>query len=111
MNVKTTTAVISIIASLVFVAAANADVSDSDAIKLATKYGCQACHTVDAKLVGPTYKDVAKKYAGDKTAPEKLRQKVKDGGSGVWGPIPMPPAATAADADIATLVEWILSLN
>jgi cytochrome c len=59
--------------------------------------------------VGPAYKDVAKKYAGDKGAEAKLIAKVKAGGSGVWGPIPMPPNAQVSDADVKTLVKWILS--
>jgi cytochrome c len=76
----------------------------------AQKYNCLACHAVDKKLVGPAYKDVAKKYANDKSAPEKLEHKVKNGGSGVWGTIPMPPN-NVPDADIRTLVHWILSLK
>jgi cytochrome c len=79
----------------------------SDAAQLMTKYNCQACHTVDKKLVGPAYKDVAAKYASDKGALVKLEQKVKSGGSGVWGAIPMPPN-NVPDADLKTLVEWIL---
>jgi cytochrome c len=59
--------------------------------------------------VGPAYKDVAKKYAGDKGAEAKLIAKVKAGGSGVWGPVPMPPNAQVSDADVKTLVKWILS--
>ena len=80
----------------------------SDAAPLATKYNCQACHAVDKKIVGPAYKEVAAKYAGDSGAPAKLLQKVKAGGSGVWGAIPMPPN-NVPDADLKTLVEWILA--
>jgi len=80
----------------------------ADATPLLTKYNCQACHTVDKKLVGPAYKDVAAKYAGDASAPAKLEQKIKNGGSGVWGQIPMPPN-NVPDADLKTLVEWILA--
>lgn len=76
---------------------------------LATKSACMACHATDKKLVGPAYQDVAKKYAGDKTAAAKLVEKVKKGGSGVWGPIPMPPNAALKDEDIKTLVKWILA--
>ena len=76
---------------------------------LATKSACMACHAVDKKLVGPSYQDVAKKYAGDKTAEAKLIDKVKKGGSGVWGPIPMPPNAAVKDEDIKTLVKWVLA--
>jgi cytochrome c len=76
---------------------------------LAKKSNCLACHAVATKLVGPSYQDVAKKYAGDKTAEAKLIEKVKKGGSGAWGAIPMPPNAQVKDADIATLVKWILA--
>jgi cytochrome c len=76
---------------------------------LATKNGCMACHAVDKKLVGPAYQDVAKKYAGDPTAEAKLEAKVKKGGSGVWGSIPMPPNVAVKDEDIKTLVKWVLA--
>jgi cytochrome c551/c552 len=66
--------------------------------------------TTDATLVGPSYKDVAAKYAGDTAALAKLEQKVKSGGSGVWGAIPMPPN-NVPDPDLKTLVEWILALK
>ena len=77
--------------------------------ELAKKHNCLACHTVDKKVVGPAYKEVAAKYAGDKTAEAKLFDKVKKGGVGVWGQIPMPPNATVPDADIKALVKWVLS--
>lgn len=77
---------------------------------LAKASGCLACHAVDKKVVGPAYKDVAKKYRGDKTTEEKLIKKVKMGGSGVWGTVPMPPnSPKVKDADIKTLVEWVLA--
>lgn len=76
---------------------------------LAKKHGCFACHTVDKKLVGPSYQEVAVKYRGDKTAEAKLFDKVKKGGQGVWGQIPMPPNAQIPDGDIKTLVKWIVS--
>ncbi len=79
--------------------------------ELAKKSQCFACHAIDKKLVGPAYKDVANKYRGDATAPAKLFEKVKKGGSGVWGPVPMPPNAAVKDEDIQTLVKWILSLK
>jgi len=75
---------------------------------MAKKYNCLACHQVDKKVVGPAYKDVAKKYKGQADAVAHLSAKVKKGGSGVWGPIPMPPNAAVPDADIKALVEWIL---
>ena len=66
---------------------------------------------MDKKLVGPAYKDVAAKYRGDAGAEAKLVAKVKNGGSGVWGPIPMPPNSTVPDADVKALVKWVLSLK
>ncbi|OWY41063.1 cytochrome C biogenesis protein CcsA [Xenophilus sp. AP218F] len=78
-------------------------------MQLAQKYACTACHAVDKKLVGPAYKDVAKKYAGDKGAEAKLIAKVKNGGSGVWGPVPMTPHPSIPDADLKALVKWVLS--
>jgi len=79
--------------------------------ELAKKHNCLVCHQVDKKVVGPSYKDVAAKYANDKTAEAKLFDKVKKGGVGVWGQVPMPPNATVPDADIRALVKWILSLK
>jgi cytochrome c len=76
---------------------------------LAKKSNCMSCHTVDKKLVGPSYQDVAKKYASQKDAVKSLSTKVKAGGKGVWGEIPMPPNAAIKDADIETLVKWILA--
>jgi cytochrome c len=96
------------LASLLLTPLVRAATSDATAKQLLAKYNCQACHTVDKKLVGPAYKEVAEKYAGDAAAPAKLEQKVKNGGSGVWGAIPMPPN-NVPDADIKTLVEWILA--
>src|SRR5262245_40840046 len=79
--------------------------------ELAKNSGCLACHTIDKKLVGPSYKDIANKYRGDKSAPANLAKKVKEGGKGVWGDIPMTPNAHVKDADIATIVNWILALK
>src|SRR5512146_2895056 len=75
-----------------------------DAMKLLTKYGCTACHAIDKKVVGPAYNDVSAKYRNDKSAEAKLVQKVKSGGSGVWGQVPMPPNSAVPDADIEELV-------
>ena len=83
-------------------------VAADDATSLATKYNCTACHSADKKIVGPSYKEVAAKYAGDSGAAAKLQQKVKNGGSGVWGAIPMPPN-NVPDADLKALVDWILA--
>ncbi len=79
--------------------------------ELAKKDGCLLCHAVDKKVVGPAYKEVAAKYKGDKSMEAKLIEKVKKGGSGVWGQIPMPPnSPQVKDEDIKTIVQWILSL-
>jgi cytochrome c len=76
---------------------------------LAQKSGCLACHSVDKKVLGPAYKDVAAKYKGQKDAEAKLIEKVKKGGSGTWGPIPMPAnSPQVKDDDIKTIVEWVL---
>jgi cytochrome c len=77
---------------------------------LLKKHNCTACHAIDKKLVGPAYKDVAKKYKGQKDVAAKLVQKVKKGGSGVWGPIPMPPNPAVSDADLKKMVDYILAL-
>ena len=77
--------------------------------ELAKKHAGFACHAVDKKMVGPAYKDVAAKYRADKEAPKKLAAKVKNGSQGVWGTVPMPPNSAVPDADINTLVKWILS--
>lgn len=79
---------------------------------LAKKHACVACHNIKgAKTVGPTYVEVAKKYAGQKDAAAKLADKVKKGGTGVWGQVPMPPNAAVPDADIQALVKWILTIK
>jgi cytochrome c5 len=75
------------------------------------KDSCAVCHSVDKKIVGPAYLDVATKYRGDKDALARLSQKVKAGGSGVWGEVPMPPNTQVSDADIKALVTWILTLK
>ncbi len=77
--------------------------------ELAKKNMCMTCHTADKKLVGPAYKEVAAKYASDKAAEAKLFEKVKKGGVGVWGQIPMPPNEKLPDADVRAIVKWILS--
>ena len=77
---------------------------------MAKKYNCMACHQLDKKSVGPSYKDVAKKYKGDGGAAAKLATKVKNGGSGTWGAIPMPPNAAVPAGDVQKLVAWILAM-
>ncbi len=77
--------------------------------QLAQQKNCLACHAVDKKLVGPAYKDVAAKYAGQKDAVNKLTQKVLKGGAGVWGAVPMPANPQVTEAEAKQLVQWILS--
>lgn len=82
-----------------------------DGLANAKKAGCLNCHAVDMKLVGPAYKEVAAKYKGDATAEAKLIKKVNDGGSGVWGSMPMPAQkGKMTDAEFKTTIDWILSL-
>jgi cytochrome c len=93
------------------VAASAAQAADETA--LATAKGCMACHDIATKKVGPAYKDVAKKYAGQKDVEAKLVPKVLNGGSGVWGAVPMPPNKSmgVTEADAKKLVAWVLSLK
>ena len=77
--------------------------------ELAKKSGCFACHQVDKKVVGPSYKEVAAKYKGNAKAEAMLIEKVKKGGVGTWGQVPMPPNAAVKDEDIKALVKWVLS--
>ncbi len=77
---------------------------------LSRSSGCLACHGVDNKILGPGFKEIAAKYKGDASAAESLSAKIKDGGSGNWGQIPMPPNAHVSDENIKTIVDWILSL-
>jgi cytochrome c len=76
---------------------------------LATAKNCMACHAVDKKLVGPSYKDVAAKYNGQKDAVDKLAVKIIKGGSGVWGPVPMPANAQVNEGEAKTLATWIMN--
>ena len=79
--------------------------------KLAQSSGCMTCHGVDKKVIGPGFREIAAKYSGDKGAEAALFQKVKAGGKGVWGEMPMPPNAHVKDDDIKALVRWALSLK
>ena len=89
--------------------AVTANAQADKAKQLAQKYNCLACHAEDKKLVGPAYKEIAKKYKGDAGAGAKLHAKIKQGGGGVWGTIPMPPK-NVPDAEIKTMVDWILAM-
>lgn len=95
--------VVAAVLSLVAAAPAMADEA------LAKANNCMACHAVDKKLVGPSYKDVAKKYAGDASAAAKLATKIMKGGSGVWGAVPMPANPKVSEADAKKLAAWVLS--
>jgi len=77
--------------------------------KLAQSKNCLACHQVDKKLVGPSYKDVALKYKDDKDAEAKLAKKIREGSNGVWGQVPMPPNPAVNEAEAKTLAAWVLS--
>ena len=94
-------AVAAIAATAAAPAFANAD--------LAKKHNCLACHQVDKKVVGPSFRDIAAKHKGDAGAAAKLYEKVKKGGGGVYGPVPMPPNANVPDADIKAMVDWVLA--
>lgn len=103
---------LAILAASTMLAATQANAVDAKAAQaLAQKSGCLACHSIDKKVLGPSYKDVAAKYKGNKAAEAKLIAKVKSGGSGVWGPMPMPAnSPQIKDADIKTIVQWILTM-
>lgn len=78
-------------------------------LQLATAKNCMACHAVATKLVGPSYKDVAAKYAGQKDAVDKLAAKIVKGGSGVWGPVPMPANAQVNADEAKKLAAWVMT--
>jgi len=95
-------------AAIAAVASVASAQSGEDLLK---KNGCTACHAIDKKVVGPAYKDVAAKYKGDAGAPAKLMAKVKAGGTGVWGQVPMPPNPQVKDDELKTMVSYVLSLK
>ena len=94
-------------AGLLAAGAVHADAGE-DMLK---KNGCTACHSIDKKLVGPPYVDVAAKYKGDAGAAAKLAEKVKKGGAGVWGAVPMPPNPSVSDADLKAMISYVLALK
>ena len=100
----------SMILAALLATAASGSALAADPAAAAQKAGCMACHSMDKKLVGPAYKDVAAKYKGQGDAVAKLSEKVRKGGSGVWGPIPMSPnpADKISDGDLKDVVSWIL---
>lgn len=94
--------------TLALLALGGAAAPASASLALAQKNACMACHAVAKKVVGPSYADVAKKFAGQKDAVSTLAASIKAGGSGKWGPVPMPPQAQLGDADLKALASWIL---
>jgi cytochrome c len=90
-------------AALPFAASASED--------LAKKAGCTACHANDKKIIGPSYKDVAVKYKADAKAEAMLIDKVRKGGAGAWGAVPMPANAALSDADLKSIVKWVLTVK
>ncbi|MBI1394561.1 MAG: c-type cytochrome [Betaproteobacteria bacterium] len=104
---KTSHIIAAIAATFVFTGAAHAaDAAKAKALMKGSD--CSACHAADTKLVGPSFKEIAAKYKGDAGAIDKLVHKVKSGGSGVWGAVPMTPHPNMKDGDIKTIVEWIV---
>ena len=77
--------------------------------KLLNANGCAGCHSVSQRVVGPSFGEVAQKYAGDAGAPQKLAAKIRNGGQGTWGQVPMPPNPGLSEADLRRLVGWVLS--
>jgi cytochrome c len=97
-----------LVLSALLATASTSALADAD---LANKKNCMSCHTVDQKRIGPAYKDVAARYAGQKDAVDKLAQKVMKGGAGAWGQVPMPANPRVNEAEARQLVGWILSLK
>lgn len=95
--------------ALIAVAAAVAAGPAMASLELAQKKTCMACHAADKKLVGPSYKDVAAKYAGQKDAEAKLAEKIQKGGTGVWGQVPMPANPQVSAEEAKTLAKWVLA--
>jgi cytochrome c len=96
------------LASILAIVAAPAAFANAD---LAQKKNCLACHQTDKKLVGPSYKEVAAKYAGQKDAAAKLAEKIQKGGTGVWGQVPMPANPQVNAEEAKTLATWVLSVK
>lgn len=95
--------------ALVLAAPAADAVAAPSGLSIAQANACMGCHAVDRKLVGPSFKEIAARYKGDPAAQTKLEGKVRNGGSGVWGMIPMPSHPAMSDADIRTVVQWVLA--
>ena len=99
------------VAALTTFAALSASTVAMADMKLATDKNCMACHSVDKKIVGPGYKDIAVKYAAQKDAVDYLAGKILKGGANAWGPIPMPANAQVNAAEAKTLAAWVMSLK
>jgi cytochrome c len=106
-NMKSIIVSIAVAAGLTFAGSS----MSADMPPLAKKNGCTNCHSIDKKVVGPAWKDVAEKYEHDAGAADRLSAKIAKGGSGVWGAVPMPPQSKASEADIKELVAFILGLK
>lgn len=87
------------------------DVDVAAAQALAKRHNCLQCHAVDKKVLGPAYKDVAKRYRGNRNAPAQLLKSVRAGSKGLWGVTPMPPNDKVTPAEAASLVDWILAMH
>ena len=92
-----------------FTLTAHAAPDSAAALAIVKKNSCAGCHAVNSQVVGPAYREIAKKYQNDPTAPDKLFTKVRNGGAFVWGEIPMPPNSNISDADLHTVIAWILA--
>jgi len=102
-------AVFAVAAAVGILASSSSAFAAADGLAVARANACMGCHAVDRKLVGPSFQQIAAKYKGDATAQGKLEKKVRDGGSGVWGAIPMPSHPAMSAADIHTVVAWVLA--
>jgi cytochrome c len=90
----------------------SAAIAADDGETLLRKHGCDTCHSVDNKVVGPAFREIAGKYRGDSKALAMLEKKMRKGGSGAWGSMPMPPVAkSVSDENIRTIIKWVLSLK
>ena len=94
---------------LILAAASVAAIPAFASMELAQKHACLSCHAPDRKIVGPAFRDVAKKYSGQKDAEATVIRNIRSGGSGKWGPVPMPPQTTLSDADVKALADWVLA--
>ncbi len=89
--------------------AVKAEPDPAEVQQILTSNACLACHAVDKKMVGPSYRDVADKYENEDNAAETLSKHIREGSSGIWGAVPMPPNAGISDDDLAKVVEWVLA--